>query len=70
MEAWNTERELAFLDGLGSWAYLPPHNIIARLEKLKRYLKAINNRYYWGDIEKHKVERYCLSLIERIEATQ
>jgi hypothetical protein len=47
--SWSTEKEIRFIDGLGTWGgkyYKRIHE-----EMLKKYLKSMKNRTYWGTMD-------------------
>ena len=47
-----TESENRFIDGLGNWN---PDNLRNRMELLKKYLEAAENREDWAGIDKDEI---------------
>ena len=57
----NTFRELVFIDGLGKWQ---EYGILReRKILLKNYLKAIEKRVKWADLNKDIIKKYILKSI-------
>lgn len=56
---WGTKSEINFLRGLGQWST----SVNNRKQLLRKYLKSMKKRYYWGNIDVEAVEKEVLRLL-------
>ena len=54
-EAWTTEKEIKFIDGLGSWR---PFYKRSHESMLIKYLTTMTFRTYWGAVDEDLVRSY------------
>ena len=54
-EAWTTEKEIKFIDGLGTWR---PFHKRSHESMLIKYLTTMTFRTYWGAVDEDLVRSY------------